>query len=501
MYVRLIHALPPCRLDLSGNTLTDNVTAFPWSSLPALQQLELQDNTLQGSVPASLLTLPQLTSLNLANNGLTGLLPPLTAAQLQASNLTALDLSGNQLYGPLPDFSLISPPLSTLALDQSAGYLFDCPAPPGATMAACSSCGLIPTIPNTITPGLPSLPGPGDTATLTCAPGLLSTRAAAAFTLQCQTSSNTSQPTLSPALQNASYVCTEAPLRNIPSCACHVIVPVTLRRTLVLVGVSLPAVTASTDAIVSTLSAELNASVTLGEPTAVTVDVSRRRTLSSAVLLPLAVASETLSSSDVLLYKALAADAQLAGLASNADVLAALKGAAPELTTLQSLQVVASPDDVAVVPSRRIKPRDPDQDDSRKVTIFTVTSTLVIAAFFGTMMLISHHRGAPYRFEYAREVGVAGTTVSNGINRHPSVTASLGPSVHGAGPNTQLATDMAASYNAPNAQPPATGNAWTTGPTSISNPGSRNNTINSQSRGELVEAGQRARASTGTSAV
>jgi hypothetical protein len=71
----------------------------------------------------------------------------------------------------------------------------------------------------------------------------------------------------------------------------------------------------------------------------------------------------------------------------------------------------------------------------------------------------------------------------------------------GAGPNTQLASDMAASYNPPNAQPPATGNAWTSGPTSVSNPGSRNNTITSHDRGDLQEAGARARAATGSSAV
>lgn len=148
-----------------------------------------------------------------------------------------------------------------------------------------------------------------------------------------------------------------------------------------------------------------------------TIDVARRRTLTSAVLLPLEVATETLG---VLLYKALATDNQLSSLASNTDVLTALKGAAPELAALQSLQVVTSPDNVTVVPARRIKPRDPDQADSTKVTIFTVTSTLVIAAFFGTMMLISHYRGAPFRFEYARDVGTAGLTRATASTATPA---------------------------------------------------------------------------------
>jgi Leucine-rich repeat (LRR) protein len=84
----------------------------------------LQDNSLQGTVPASVLTLPLLHTLNLAANNLTGLFPSLTLAQLQAFNLTVLDMSGNQLYGPLPDLGLLTP-MTTLALDQSAGYLFD----------------------------------------------------------------------------------------------------------------------------------------------------------------------------------------------------------------------------------------------------------------------------------------------------------------------------------------------------------------------------------------
>eukprot|EP00250_Pteridium_aquilinum_P019829 c24590_g1_i1 orf=204-2549(+) len=84
-------------IDLSFNNLSDTI---PPSSLPALRELHLSHNSLQGPIPAQLTALPSLALLDLSHNLLNGTFPlPLT---LFSPNLSSLDLSFNALTGPLP---------------------------------------------------------------------------------------------------------------------------------------------------------------------------------------------------------------------------------------------------------------------------------------------------------------------------------------------------------------------------------------------------------------
>jgi len=64
-----------------------------------VSQLQLNENGLNGTLPAEIEQLAQLTSLGLGDNNLTGTIP---AEIGQLANLTALDLNGNQLDGELP---------------------------------------------------------------------------------------------------------------------------------------------------------------------------------------------------------------------------------------------------------------------------------------------------------------------------------------------------------------------------------------------------------------
>ena len=120
--------LPPIKsLDLSNNALSG---ALP--VIPSLLKLNLANNTFTGSIPAALLATP-LTTLNLMQNILSGVIPP-------ASNpgLSFCDISGNFFYGAIPDFLLAIP---TAFVSQQDGYRFNCPISAPFNQLPCAPCG------------------------------------------------------------------------------------------------------------------------------------------------------------------------------------------------------------------------------------------------------------------------------------------------------------------------------------------------------------------------
>ena len=85
-------------LELDSNSLTGTIPA-DLGDLSALTELELDSNSLTGTIPADLGDLSALTELELADNQLTGTIP----AELGDLNaLRDLDLSMNQLTGRIP---------------------------------------------------------------------------------------------------------------------------------------------------------------------------------------------------------------------------------------------------------------------------------------------------------------------------------------------------------------------------------------------------------------
>ncbi|CAM6042249.1 unnamed protein product [Sphagnum compactum] len=118
--------LPHLReLNASGFSLRGSIIP-DWlgSSLQALESLDLSSCFLNGSIPSSLAT-STLVFLSLANNNLSGTIPPSFGSNF--TSLTVLDLSSNVLVGPLPPGSFRAPKLSALLLqrlDLSHNYFY-----------------------------------------------------------------------------------------------------------------------------------------------------------------------------------------------------------------------------------------------------------------------------------------------------------------------------------------------------------------------------------------
>lgn len=88
------------RLRLGSNSLNGTIPPAICGTLSKLMYLELDNNTLMGSVPTALSSCKNLTLLNLAGNGLSGILP----GQLGGlHNLEVLKLQSNNLNGEIPD--------------------------------------------------------------------------------------------------------------------------------------------------------------------------------------------------------------------------------------------------------------------------------------------------------------------------------------------------------------------------------------------------------------
>ncbi|XP_021713759.1 serine/threonine-protein kinase BRI1-like 2 [Chenopodium quinoa] len=99
-------------LDLSGNSFVINSSSLLHLP-PSIEQLLLSSSGLRGALPVNLLTLyPNLNTVDLSGNNLTGLLSKdflsSTSSSSSISKLQVLDLSANRISGPLPFFEAIS---------------------------------------------------------------------------------------------------------------------------------------------------------------------------------------------------------------------------------------------------------------------------------------------------------------------------------------------------------------------------------------------------------
>ena len=103
-------------LDLSQNFFSGHLPAL--QNLQQLRFLSLASNRFNGSIPSGLIQLPSLEEISLANNGLTGPLPPLVYLQGSSisSNLKILDCGFNFLNGSIPEGFISALNLSVLRL-------------------------------------------------------------------------------------------------------------------------------------------------------------------------------------------------------------------------------------------------------------------------------------------------------------------------------------------------------------------------------------------------
>ena len=88
-------------IDLSRNNLTGPISSFHWDGLVNLVVLDLRNNSLNGSLPTQLFSLPSLQMIELSNNQFSGPLSEFPVMPFSALN--TLDLSGNNLEGPIPE--------------------------------------------------------------------------------------------------------------------------------------------------------------------------------------------------------------------------------------------------------------------------------------------------------------------------------------------------------------------------------------------------------------
>jgi len=103
-------------LDLSNNTFTGTIPP-ELGNLSLLTGLGLSGNSLAGTIPVELGNLANLEILNLKENSLSGELPVLSFP-----NLTTLDLSNNELTGILTDGAVLTPLIQNLNLSNNQFY-------------------------------------------------------------------------------------------------------------------------------------------------------------------------------------------------------------------------------------------------------------------------------------------------------------------------------------------------------------------------------------------
>ncbi|XP_062165764.1 receptor-like protein 6 [Alnus glutinosa] len=88
------------QINLSRNDLIGHITSTRWEELRYLVSLDLRYNSLNGSIPASLFSLPSLQKLQLSNNQFSGELNQ--SSHASSDLLDTLDLSSNNLIGRIP---------------------------------------------------------------------------------------------------------------------------------------------------------------------------------------------------------------------------------------------------------------------------------------------------------------------------------------------------------------------------------------------------------------
>jgi len=90
------------QINLSHNYLIGQITSTRWEELRYLVSLDLRYNSLNGSIPASLFSLPSLQKLQLSNNKFSGHLNQ--SSNASSDLLDTIDLSSNNLIGRIPKF-------------------------------------------------------------------------------------------------------------------------------------------------------------------------------------------------------------------------------------------------------------------------------------------------------------------------------------------------------------------------------------------------------------
>ncbi|KAH7866790.1 hypothetical protein Vadar_025015 [Vaccinium darrowii] len=101
-------------ISLSGNALTGVVLSTHFEGLLDLSYIDLSYNSLNGSIPLSLFSLPSLQEISLSKNKFSGQMTGFSNESL--SPLDTLDLSSNKLQGPIPSYFFDFQSLASLSL-------------------------------------------------------------------------------------------------------------------------------------------------------------------------------------------------------------------------------------------------------------------------------------------------------------------------------------------------------------------------------------------------
>ncbi|CAH8345974.1 unnamed protein product [Eruca vesicaria subsp. sativa] len=111
-------------LNLSYNNLTGSLPDHIPTHYPKLGVLDISSNSLEGSIPSALLSMPTLEEIHLQNNGMIGNIGPLPSS---GSRIRVLDLSHNHFDGDLPGVlgSLTSLQVLNLAANNFSGSFPD----------------------------------------------------------------------------------------------------------------------------------------------------------------------------------------------------------------------------------------------------------------------------------------------------------------------------------------------------------------------------------------
>lgn len=181
-------------LKLSTNSLeAPSLGSLGLWGLAKLGLVDLTGNRIGGTVTGLKVQTPQLHTLLLDNNLLSGRLPNLAGAPL----LIELGLAENYLSGPLINYTATNPQLTTLRLKQRAGYHFACPLSVpslaidlNAAENSCSTCDLAPERSHAISADnvgvtIPPTPNVGGSASYACVTGFATTTGATAYEMTC----------------------------------------------------------------------------------------------------------------------------------------------------------------------------------------------------------------------------------------------------------------------------------------------------------------------------
>ncbi|KAE8099117.1 hypothetical protein FH972_017122 [Carpinus fangiana] len=113
-------------IKLSNNNLSGQITSTRWEELLNLEVLDLRTNSLEGSIPMSLFSLPSLQELTLSNNRFFGQLNELLMEVktypyflINQSTLSSIDLSNNKIHGEIPNWIWKLPYLDSLNLSYN----------------------------------------------------------------------------------------------------------------------------------------------------------------------------------------------------------------------------------------------------------------------------------------------------------------------------------------------------------------------------------------------